>query len=128
LVAGAEKKGDKTDKAATPEKGKKGTIRPQSEISAEEAKSPRQNGNEGGGAAAAEEVMVFSLGDVKLGLTHRKLLSDALFYDMEFVLGGVQGKKTAPTRAHRAVIQIRCPGLLQEGKFIAKIDKKKDRW
>jgi hypothetical protein len=156
-----EKKGDKGDKAATPEKGKKGTtIRPASTADGEDPKSPRNNGpgfdccilfffffffsssvlgslvlsfsgfsqfvagNES--AAPTEDVMVFSLGDVKLALTHRKLLQDSHFFDLEYVLGG--GKKSAPTRAHRAVIQVRCPALLQEGKFIAKIDKKKPMW
>lgn len=46
---------------------------------------------------------------------------------MEYSLGGGH-KKHPPTRAHRAVLQIRCPILLQEGKFITKIDKSKDKW
>lgn len=94
----------------------------------EDPKSPRGNGAPAGGDAGAvtEEVMVFSLGDVKLALTHRKLLQDSHFFDLEFLLGGP--KKSAPTRAHRAVIQVRCPALLQEGKFITKIDKKKPMW
>ena len=71
-----------------------------------------------------EEIMVFNCGDTKLALTHRKLLSDQAFYDMELSLGG-HHRKAAPVRAHRAVLQIRVPSLLQEGKFIGKIERNK---
>ncbi len=119
----------KEDKGATPEKAKKGgTVRPSS--NGDESKSPR-NVSDGVGdattaAASSEEVMVFGLGEMRLALTHKKLLHDAVFCDLELAFGG--GKKAPPTRAHRAVLQTRCPALLQEGKFISKIDKKKDRW
>ncbi len=137
----AEKKGDK-EKGGTPDKGKKGTtLRPASEGAGDESKSPRAatggaggggaggvGGAGAGGAAVEEEVMVFALGDVRLALTHRKLLHDNAFFDIEYALGGPNAKKSTPTRAHRAIIQIRCPALLQEGKFISKIDKKKPLW
>jgi len=122
-------KKSKDPKPATPDKKKLGTTRPGS--NGDDNKSPRNGSADGVGDAAAaaasqEEVMVFNLGEMRLALTHRKLLQDQVFYDLELALGS--GKKAPPTRAHRAVLQVRCPALLQEGKFISKIDKKKDRW
>ncbi len=119
----------KDPKPGTPDKKKQGTTRPGS--NGDDNKSPRNGsadsvGDAAAAAASQEEVMVFNLGEMRLALTHRKLLQDQVFYDLELLQ--VSGKKTAPTRAHRAVLQVRCPALLQEGKFISKIDKKKDRW
>ena len=69
-----------------------------------------------------EEVMVFNLGDQRLALTHRKLLADGTFYDLDLSLGGAH-KKSPPQRLHRAVVQIRCPALLAEGKFVTKLER-----
>lgn len=92
-----------------------------------DAKSPRDEvGGDAGevGEVSVEEVMVFNVGDKKLALTHKKLLMDQQFFDFELHLGG-QYKKNPPFKAHRAILQLRCPNLLQEGKFISKIEKTK---
>lgn len=118
------RKKDKKEKD-TPEKKRGATVRGSG---ADDTKSPRpeSGGSDEGAAAevATEEVLVFSLADQRLALTHRKLLNDTVFYDMELFLGGAH-KKNPPQRAHRAVLQVRCPALLQEGKFISKIEKGK---
>lgn len=122
------KKRDKGDKG-TPDKKRGTTVR--GSQAKDDAKSPRPESSEDAGQApevTAEEVMVFSLGEQRLALTHRKLLQDGVFYDMELSLGGPH-KKNPPQRAHRAVLQMRCPTLLAEGKFISKIEKNKHgRW
>jgi hypothetical protein len=74
--------------------------------------------------APVDEVMVFNVGETKLALTHRKLLTDQHFCDFELHLGGAH-KKNPPARVHRAILQLRCPNLLQEGKFISKIERTK---
>jgi hypothetical protein len=71
--------------------------------------------------------MSFQVGEIRLGLTHKKLLIDTTFFDMEIALGG-NHKKSAPVHVHRALLQVRCPLFLVEGKFVSRIDKTKPRW